>query len=97
MNLGQAVAVCLYEISRQPAKPAAKTRSRAATAGEMEQITQMLLQAGRHSGYVKPVVEGSTENKVRRMVRRLHITGRDVSMWLGILRQILWKMDGKSE
>ena len=97
MNLAQAVAVCLYEISRQPAKPAVATRSKPATAGELEQITQMLLKAGRHSGYVKTVVETSTESKVRRMVRRLQITERDVPMWLGIFRQILWKMDRNSE
>jgi tRNA C32,U32 (ribose-2'-O)-methylase TrmJ len=54
------------------------------------------VEAGRRSGYVNPVVGTSTENKVRRMVRRLHLTGRDVSMWLGILRQILWKLDGNS-
>ena len=97
MNLGQAVAVCLYEIARKPTKTAPAKRFKPATQGEIEHITKMLLQAGRHSGYVKPVVEASTEDKVRRMVRRLHITGRDVSMWLGILRQILWKMDGSSK
>ena len=97
MNLGQAVAVCLYEIAGKPTKAAPAKRFKPATQGEIEQISKMLLQAGRHSGYVKPVVETSTEDKVRRMVRRLHITGRDVSMWLGILRQILWKMDEKSK
>ena len=97
MNLGQAVAVCLYEIARNSIKPVAPRVFKPATAGEIEQITRMLLEAGRHSGYVKPVVESSTENKVRRMVRRLRLTGRDVSMWLGILRQILWKLDGSSK
>ena len=97
MNLGQAVAVCLYEIARKPVRTLAPSTFKPANMGEVEQITQMLLEAGRRSGYVNPVVGTSTENKVRRMVRRLHITGRDVSMWLGILRQILWKLDGNSK
>jgi TrmH family RNA methyltransferase len=97
MNLGQAVAVCLYELARSPSKKQSEPkRSRAATAGEVEQLTRMLLEASRRSGYVNPVVASSTENKVRRMLRRMDITGHDVSIWLGILRQILWKL-GKSE
>ena len=96
MNLGQAVAVCLYEISRAKVKSSEPKKSRAANASELEQLTQMLLEASRRSGYVNPVVAASTENKVRRMIRRLDISGRDVSIWLGILRQILWKL-GKSD
>ena len=60
--------------------------------GEIERITQMLLDASRRSGYLNPVVASSTENKVRRMVRRLEIRAGDVAMWLGVLRQILWKL-----
>jgi TrmH family RNA methyltransferase len=92
MNLGQAVAVCLYEIARGKVAAAAPKKNKPATMGEIEQITQMLLEAGRHSGYIKPVVAFSSEEKVRRMVRRLHISARDVSMWLGVLRQVLWKL-----
>ncbi len=96
MNLGQAVAVCLYEIARSPVPPAEAPKFKAATTGEIEQITQMMLDASRRSGYLNPVVSASTENKVRRMLRRMDIGARDVPMWLGIFRQILWKL-GKSE
>lgn len=92
MNLGQAVAVCLYEIARSPAKRIEPKKTKPATMGEIEQITQMLLETSRRSGYLNPVVAESTDNKVRRMVRRMDISARDVSMWLGILRQILWKL-----
>jgi tRNA/rRNA methyltransferase len=92
MNLGQAVAVCLYEIARSARKPPEPTNSVPATMGEIEQITAMLIEASRRSGYLNPVVASSTENKVRRMIRRLDIRARDVSIWLGILRQILWKL-----
>jgi tRNA C32,U32 (ribose-2'-O)-methylase TrmJ len=64
-----------------------------AAAGETEQVTRMLLEILQKSGYVNPVTAGSTEEKVRRLVRRLDIAGRDVPVLLGMLRQILWKVD----
>jgi tRNA C32,U32 (ribose-2'-O)-methylase TrmJ len=52
----------------------------------------MLLDALRRSGYTNPITEGSTEEKVRRLVRRLDIAQRDAPVLLGMLRQILWKI-----
>src|SRR5450631_4297626 len=71
MNLGQAVAVCLYEIVRSPAaaKAAPETR-REARAGDLERITAMLGESLAQSGYVHERVEGSTELKLRRLIRR---------------------------
>jgi tRNA/rRNA methyltransferase len=93
MNLGQAVAVCLYELSRGELEAAGRPRARkAAAAGETEQITNLLLDVLRQSGYVNPVTGTSTENKVRRLVRRLDLTARDAPVVLGMLRQILWKL-----
>jgi tRNA/rRNA methyltransferase len=94
MNLGQAVALCLYELARDPKAVNAKvprTIARAA-AGETEQATLMLLEILRKSGYTNPVTEGSTEEKVRRLVRRLDLAARDAPVLLGMLRQILWKI-----
>jgi TrmH family RNA methyltransferase len=93
MNLGQAVALCLYELSRDSkAAEVEPEKIRTAAAGELEQITAMLLDVLRQSGYVNPVTAGSTEEKVRRMVRRLHVTYRDAPVLLGMLRQVLWKI-----
>ena len=97
MNLGQAVAVCLYELSRgklDPEPRAART-PKPAVAGETEQITALLLDALRRSGYINPVTAASTENKVRRLVRRLALSARDAPVVLGMLRQILWKLDSE--
>jgi TrmH family RNA methyltransferase len=93
MNLGQAVSLCLYELARDPkAADAAPEKIRSASAGEVEQITRLLLEALRSSGYTNPVTEASTDEKVRRLVRRLSIAQRDAPVLLGMLRQILWKM-----
>jgi tRNA/rRNA methyltransferase len=93
MNLGQAVALCLYELARDSRAAAAKPKTIArAGAGETEQIANRLLEILERSGYVNPLTAGSTGEKVRRLVRRLDIAERDAPVLLGMLRQILWKL-----
>ena len=57
----------------------------------------MLVDALRRSGYVNPRRAASTEENVRRLLRRLKLPTRDVNIWLGILRQILWKLRSGKE
>ena len=94
MNLGQAVAVCLYELVRNGKKTAAakERKEKRASAGEVERISDGLLEALHLSGYVKPIAVTSTEERVRRMVRRMNLSSRDAELWLGTFRQILWKI-----
>jgi TrmH family RNA methyltransferase len=93
MNLGQAVALCLYELARDSkAADARPERTKPAAAAEKEQVTLMLMDALRSSGYVNPITVESTEEKVRRLVRRLNIGARDAPVIMGMLRQILWKL-----
>ena len=108
MNLGQAVAVCLYELARGAdasrgrghGKGAAKRRQgeaaaeedKLASAGQLERITTMLIEALRTSGYLGQPPIAAKEEKVRRMVRRLSLSANDAEIWLGMLRQMLWKM-----
>jgi len=98
MNLGQAVAVCLYEIIRSPAavKTAPDAKSPAA-AVHIERITEFLETILDRSGYVHARVEGSTRMKIRRLVRRLQLNAHDAEVWLGMLRQILWKLENSSD
>ncbi len=92
MNLGQAVAICLYELVRD-SRLARGEAVVSATAGDVERITMLLMAALRASGYVKPRDAGSTEEKVRRLVRRLRIGPGDAELLLGMLRQIGWKLE----
>lgn len=98
MNLGQAVAVCLYELVRDAKKATSpkEKKQKLATAGEAERISSLLLEALHLSGYVNPIAVTSTEERVRRMVRRMTLSSRDAELWLGMLRQILWKMRAKA-
>ncbi|MEO8367895.1 MAG: TrmH family RNA methyltransferase [Candidatus Solibacter sp.] len=93
MNLGQAVALCLYEMARDPkAEIAQSDKTESATAAETEAITRRLLEALEKSGYVNPVTAASTDEKVRRLIRRLDISASDAPVILGMLRQILWRL-----
>jgi TrmH family RNA methyltransferase len=94
MNLGQAVALCLYELARDSRAAGAQPgKRRPASAGDNEQITALLMDALRKSGYVNPRTAASTGEKARRMVRRLNVIAHDAPVLLGMLRQILWKLD----
>ena len=95
MNLGQAVAVCLYELIRDSKTKIGKQTDfdLPATSGELEQITGLLLDVLDGSGYIKPGSATNTEEKIRRLIRRLDIPARDSAVWFGILRQILWKVN----
>jgi TrmH family RNA methyltransferase len=94
MNLGQAVAVCLYELVRAGKMPREKNQTASAKAREVEMITQLLFGVLRSSGYVKPRLVANTEENVRRMVRRMRLHSNDAEVWLGMLRQIAWKLAG---
>ena len=97
MNLGQAVAVCLYELVRGRKKTAlakaalGRKEERSATSAEMERLTQVLLEVLRASGYVNPRA-AAAEEKLRRLVRRMQLRGNDAEVLLGMMRQIAWKL-----
>lgn len=92
MNLGQSVAVCLYEIVRQPKAVQVKPLKPAATAEDLERLTERLEEVLGHAGYVHGPMEGSTQMKIRRLVRRMDLSAHDAEVWLGMLRQIRWKL-----
>jgi TrmH family RNA methyltransferase len=92
MNLGQAVAVCLYELIRDSKAVRTKDLKHPAQMGEVDRITELLLAALDESGYIKPNTRVPTQEKVRRLIRRLNLQAGDTELWLGILRQILWKV-----
>jgi TrmH family RNA methyltransferase len=91
MNLGQSVAVCLYELARSVPEPAGE-KVDMATAGQTEQITEALLEALRISGYVKPGTDAMFEKKARWLILRFGLEAYDAKLLLGMFRQIVWKL-----
>lgn len=89
MNLGQAVAVCLYEISRAAKLSPVREREKAASSADLERLTCLLHDSLIMSGCAK---NKGDKNATRRLVRRLKLSTADAQLLLGIMRQMLWKM-----
>ena len=92
MNLGQAVAVCLYELAHNMKAAQPPEKREYATAAEIERITAMLLDALGASGYLRKHPTSDAEERARRLVHRLNLSASDGEVWLGMLRQIVWKL-----
>ena len=88
MNLGQAAAVCLYELTRKSTTAKPEPRKRA-NARDLDRITTLLTEVLTESGYMH---SRSAESKIRRLIRRLDLPAHDAEVWLGMLRQIQWKL-----
>lgn len=103
MNLGQAVAVCLYELVRSPTQ-ATETATNPdpanvspAAAANLERITTLLLNVMEQTEYTRRHAHNCDPAHVRRLVRRIGMDAIDAPVWLGIFKQILWKLTGKRE
>jgi TrmH family RNA methyltransferase len=94
MNLGQAAAVCLYELVRRRGVHAGTGAPEAAEAGEVERLTVLLNEVLEKTGYTRHHPANSDEGQIRRLVLRMRPAAGDVPVWMGILRQVLWKVRG---
>lgn len=88
MNLGQAVAVCLYALSRPLVFLSAPEQKPSATARELDLISDLLAESLYEHGYMTAEAKSSTTEKVRRLVRRLSLSTQDAQFLLGMLRQL---------
>jgi len=94
MNLAQAVAIVVYEISRGcvTAKGKSKLSPAAADMESINRIATALLEALNISGYIHRRSAATAEEKLRRMLRRFKLSSADAEVLLGMLRKILWKL-----
>lgn len=93
MNLGQAAAVCLYELVREAGVAAASGVDAAISAGERERLDSLLTEVLRESGYTARHPANCSEEQIRRLVTRMGVSAGDAPVWMGILRQVLWKIN----
>jgi TrmH family RNA methyltransferase len=93
MNLGQSVAVCLYELSRtglEGSKAIPRRATALATAEDRERLTQLLLDVMHVTEYTRRFPANAQEPQVRALVQSLGNNHAEAESWMGILRQILW-------
>jgi tRNA C32,U32 (ribose-2'-O)-methylase TrmJ len=99
MNLGQSVAVCLYELTRSGFESSVEIpplHEHPATADDRERLTQLFLDVLHATGYTRRFPANASEPLVRQLVQQLTaphreaMTHRQAETLMGIFRQILW-------
>jgi len=91
MNLGQAVAVCLYELIREAGTYPPAVRHQA-PAEQLDRLADGLQQVLTGVEYAQVP---TTLIKLRRLLRRLHLSPKDAEAVQGMVRQVLWKLGSK--
>lgn len=96
MNLGQAVAVCCYELASAGAVSSRTPRTKVhlSNAANFQAVEHVFARAERvldASGYLKPKSREAMLIKLRRLLLDLNLTNNDVKILGGILAQIEWK------
>jgi len=96
MNLGQAVAVCCYELARARAVAARPPASRVffsdpANLHSLEHVFDRAVRVLDETGYLQPKSRAATLVKLRRLLLDLRFSNSDVRILGGVLAQIEWK------
>ena len=100
MNLGQAVAVCLYELasrafSTQPEAPAEQAPT-AARSGNLDLLAQVIEETMEGAGYSPRSMQTANRHDLRLLLRRLAPNERDTRRILGLFRRILWRLSNNA-
>lgn len=101
MNLGQAVAVCAYELARAglvdartPHSPA--RRAEIATAQSLEHLFERVEHVLEMSGYLQSLSREAMLLKLRRHLLELKLSTRGARILGGVLAQVEWKLEQAS-
>ncbi len=102
MNLGQAVAVCLYELAsrasgaveRAPA-PLPHAEGEPASSATLELLAGVVEQAMDAANYSPPEMRQANQHDLRLLLRRLELSERDAGRILGLFRRIVWRLTQK--
>jgi tRNA/rRNA methyltransferase len=106
MNLGQAVAVCLYELTaRHNCNPAAchstepdgaASHDPPATAGDLELLANVVGKTLAAANYAPQIMRNTNRHDLDPLLRRLSLTRSDARRVLGVFRRILWQLEHHS-
>jgi len=100
MNLGQAVAVCLYELASRVfsaqavpgTEEAAESGDLRARSAELERLAGMVEETMLAAGYSPHAMEAANRHDLRVLLRRLKLSAADTRRTLGLFRRILWRL-----
>ena len=98
MNLGQAVAVCLYELAAHSLGPEKSTSlppdptSAPATMRDLDLIAEVVADTMRVAHYSPAAMQKANRRDLDLLLRRLALTGADARRILGFFRRVLWRL-----
>jgi tRNA/rRNA methyltransferase len=100
MNLGQAVAVCLYELATRvflPDQFSGELRPQSSgtnvTAETLDLLGEVIGKTMNAAGYSPPEMEAANRHDLRLLLRRLNLNRADAKRALGVFRRILWRLE----
>jgi TrmH family RNA methyltransferase len=106
MNLGQAVAVCLYELATaahrdmtEPTNPARMSNAvgQPVTSGDLDRLGSLVEETMRAAGYSPRVMQAANRDDLRLTLRRLNLSPADTRRLFGLFRRILWRLTRRSD
>lgn len=94
MNLGQAAAVCLYELACRPAQRNANDppEAPAADSGQLDRLASLIEQTMTAADYSPKIMQDANRHDLRVLLRRLGPSAHDTRRIMGLFRRILWRM-----
>jgi TrmH family RNA methyltransferase len=94
MNLGQAVAVCLYELAAHASEPERQNVDARPTApsGDLDLLATVIEESMLAAGYSPRTMQAANRHDLRLLLRRLAPAKRDARRILGLFRRMLWQM-----
>jgi TrmH family RNA methyltransferase len=99
MNLGQAVAVCLYELACRPAspiaQPAPQSAGKPAPSNDLERLAALIEDTMAAARYSPAAMQKANRHDLRLMLRRLSLSPHDVRRIFGLFRRVLWQIGRK--
>jgi TrmH family RNA methyltransferase len=97
MNLGQAVAVCLYELAARAGNSVAAKApvdiAKLVSSGEVERLAAVVEKAMLAANYSPAAMREANRHDLRLLLRRMALTGQDARRILGLFRRILWRLE----
>ncbi len=106
MNLGQAVAVCLYELSRgtdsafSPLSPLdgfpLRTSGQLPSSEQLERLAELVEATMEQANYATRGLRSANGEALRILLRRLMPNDADLRRMMGLFRRILWRLDHPS-
>lgn len=103
MNLGQAVAVCLYELATRALSPADRNDAAqdqparrhpvpSTPSASLDRLADVIEEAMTEAGYSPRIMHAANRHDLQLLLRRLQLNVVDTRRAMGLFRRIVWRL-----